>query len=120
MKFLIMQFPQLSLVQIFSAPCSQTPSVCVPPFVLETEYRTHTEPQAKFSFVYHQYMEHGVHRNTMHYKSNTSYFVYETLSCDKIIIINVSPLNETYMTYILFHELRSRHKFKQSPNLRTI
>jgi hypothetical protein len=38
----------LSLVQIFSsAPCSQTPSVCVLPLMLETKFRTHAEAQAK-------------------------------------------------------------------------
>jgi hypothetical protein len=44
----------LSSAQIFSsAPRSQTPSVCVPPSMLETKFRTHTKPQAKFFFFFY-------------------------------------------------------------------
>jgi hypothetical protein len=41
----------LSAVQIFSsAPCSQTLSVCVPLLILETNFQTHIEAQAKTNF----------------------------------------------------------------------
>jgi hypothetical protein len=52
MKLLVMQFPPISRsVQIFSsAPCSQTPSVCVSPLMLETEFRTHTEPNTTYTY----------------------------------------------------------------------
>jgi hypothetical protein len=39
---------QLNNNNLFSAPCSQTPLVCVRPLISETKFRTHTKPQATF------------------------------------------------------------------------
>jgi hypothetical protein len=49
----ITKLPSLhpSSIQISSsAPCSQTPSVCVRPLMPETKFHTHTEPEAKIVF----------------------------------------------------------------------
>jgi hypothetical protein len=42
----LMQFSTVSL-QLFSAPCSQTPSAYVPPLMSETKFHNRTEPKAK-------------------------------------------------------------------------
>jgi hypothetical protein len=50
MKKVSLLLLHLSSDQIFSAPCSQTPSVYVPPIISGPKFCTHTEPQAKLYF----------------------------------------------------------------------
>jgi hypothetical protein len=57
MKLLIMHFSPTSChfthasIRIFSsAPCSQSPSVYIPPLMSETKFHTRREPQAKLKF----------------------------------------------------------------------
>jgi hypothetical protein len=66
-KFVIMQLFRISghliffSVQTFySASCSQTPSVYVPPLMSETKFHIHTEPEAKLWCVYSNFYLDGV------------------------------------------------------------
>jgi hypothetical protein len=52
LQFSVMQFfllpitSSLFIQRSFSTPCSQTPSVYVPPLMSENKFHIHTEPQA--------------------------------------------------------------------------
>jgi hypothetical protein len=47
-----MQFPQISRHSILISPCSQTASICVPPLMLETKFRTIRNHRQNYSIVY--------------------------------------------------------------------
>jgi hypothetical protein len=99
-KVLVMQVcstllsPHPSLVQIsFSAPCSETPSVCVPPF---TPIQT---PQAKCSFLHPPV-------TSSHLGSNIflSTLFSNTLSLCSSLHIHTDPTGKLIVLYILIYK----------------
>jgi hypothetical protein len=106
------------LVQIFSIPCSQTPSVCVPPLMSEIESHTHTTQEQNYSFEYFNFYVFGQQTR----KQNVLDWMVTTVPELNLFLFSICKLTDHFYVCVVglcyriltlrFHYLKNNHNHR--------
>jgi hypothetical protein len=119
MKLISMQFPPLhsSSVQIFSsAPCSQTPSVYVPPLMLKVTITFKSDflnsfRQIRVNKMGHDYFQTLIHLHPVYIMSLDMTYLYKwNIVLNYVVNLNINPRfpqswNNNYVKYFIHMKL---------------